>query len=72
MYGNFIQNVVDFLIVAFCIFVFIKMTNRLFHHKKEEAKEEVVTKSDEVVLLEEIRDLLKEDKKAVKKANKKS
>ena len=70
MYGNFIQNVVDFLIVAFCIFVFIKMTNRLFHHKKEEAKEEVVTKSDEVVLLEEIRDLLKEDKKTVKKQTK--
>ncbi len=69
MYGNFIQNVVDFLIVAFCIFIFVKMTNRLFHHKKEEAKEEVV-KSDEVILLEEIRDLLKEDKKTVKRQTK--
>lgn len=60
-YGSFIQNVVDFLIVAFFIFVFVKIINNLF--KKEEPKEEVKqTKSDEVLLLEEIRDLLKKKK----------
>ena len=64
-YGTFMQNVVDFLIVAFCIFVFIKIINKL--KKKEVKKEEVAKKSDEVVLLEEIRDLLKANKKEVKK-----
>lgn len=61
-YGSFIQNVVDFLIVAFFIFVFVKIINNLF--KKEESKKEEVkpTKSDEVLLLEEIRDLLKKKK----------
>ena len=66
MYGNFIQNVIDFLIVAFCIFIIVRGVNRIskkaeaLRKKKEdeEAKEEE-TKSDEVVLLEEIRDLLK-------------
>ena len=56
-YGSFIQNVVDFLIVAFFIFVFVKIINNLF--KKEEVKP---TKSDEVLLLEEIRDILKKKK----------
>ena len=56
-YGNFLQNVVDFLIVAACIFVIVKTMNKF--KKKEEPKEESPKKSDEVVLLEEIRDLLK-------------
>lgn len=55
-YGNFIQNIIDFLIVAFCIFTFIKMTQK-FSRKKEE--EEETKKREEVLLLEEIRDLLK-------------
>ena len=58
-YGNFIQNVVDFLIVAVCIFFLIKTINKF--KKKEEPKEEAPKKSDEVVLLEEIRDLLKKN-----------
>ncbi len=63
-YGIFIQNVVDFLIIAFCIFTVIKMINKLSHHKKEEEKvEEEVVLSDEVLLLQEIRDLLKSNKK---------
>lgn len=64
-YGNFIQNIVDFLIVAFCIFIFVKVINALTHkaHKKEEKKEEAPKKSDEVILLEEIRDLLKKKNK---------
>lgn len=61
-YGLYIQSVVDFLIVAFCIFLFIKAINRLQNLKKKDKKEEVkeeIKKSDEVLLLEEIRDLLK-------------
>lgn len=58
-YGSLIQNIVDFLIIAFCIFVFISIINKFFN-KKEEVKE-VAKKSDEVVLLEEIRDLLKKE-----------
>ncbi len=60
-YGEFIQNTVDFLITAFCIFVMIKIVNKIFN-KKEESKDEPKepVKSDEVKLLEEIRNLLKE------------
>lgn len=64
-YGNFIQNVVDFLIVAFCIFIFVKIINKL-HKEPEQTKEQeekTKVKSDEVKLLEEIRDLLKKDLK---------
>lgn len=57
--GNFIQNVIDFLIIAFTIFLVIKFMSK-FNRKKEEIKEELPPKkSDEVILLEEIRDLLK-------------
>ncbi len=57
-YGTFIQTVVDFLIVAFAIFMVIKAMNRL--KKKEEAKPAAPPKpSEEVVLLTEIRDSLK-------------
>ena len=61
-FGIFIQNIVDFLIIAFCIFIAIKIINKLT--KKEEPKEEIKepTKSDEVKLLEEIRDLIKKKK----------
>lgn len=64
-YGNFIQNIIDFLIVAFCIFMFVKIINTLTKKakKKEEKKEEAPKKSDEVILLEEIRDLLKKKNK---------
>lgn len=57
-YGMFIQTIIDFLIISFCIYMMIKLFDRF--KKKEEIKEESVTKkSDEVLLLEEIRDLLK-------------
>ena len=66
-YGAFIQTVVDFLIVAFCIFTVIRMFERFKKKiaKKEEVEtvEEAPAKSDEVVLLEEIRDLLKKNSK---------
>ncbi len=56
-YGLFIQNIIDFLIIAFSIFIFIKLISKLTH--REENKKEEPVKSDEVKLLEEIRDLLK-------------
>ncbi len=64
LYGNFIQNIIDFLIVAFCIFIFVKAINTFTAKakKKEEVKEEEPVKSEEVLLLEEIRDLLKKKK----------
>ncbi|MCL4148725.1 UNVERIFIED_CONTAM: hypothetical protein GTU68_012301 [Idotea baltica] len=54
-YGSFIQNLVDFLIVAFAIFMMVKVINSL--KKKEEAAPSTPPKQE--VLLEEIRDLLK-------------
>ena len=62
-YGQFIQNIVDFLIVAFCIFLMLKGINKL-NRKKEEpapAPEEPKGPTQEE-LLAEIRDLLKEKK----------
>ncbi len=59
-YGTFIQNIVDFLIIALCIFMMIKILAKF--KKKEEVKPEPVKESEEVVLLREIRDLLKENK----------
>ena len=57
-YGMFINTIIDFTIVAFAIFMMIKALNRL--KKKEEEKPATPPKpSDEVVLLSEIRDLLK-------------
>lgn len=62
-YGQFIQNVIDFLIVAFCIFMLVKFVNKLSKiNKKEEIKKEEPKKSNEELLLEEIRDLLKTQK----------
>ena len=55
-YGLFIQTIVDFLIVAICIFAMIKFFERF---KKKEETNEVSKKSEEVILLEEIRDILK-------------
>lgn len=57
-YGMFIQNILDFLIIAFAIFMAIKFINSL-RKKEEEAPAEPAAPSEEVVLLSEIRDLLK-------------
>lgn len=54
-YGMFIQTIVDFLIIALAIFTVIRAMNRM-KRKEEEA---APAKADDVVLLEEIRDLLK-------------
>ncbi len=56
MYGSFIQNVVDFLIVAACIFFMIKVLSKF--KKKEEVKTKT-TVDENTLLLREIRDLLK-------------
>ena len=79
-YGNFIQEVVNFLIIAFCIFIIVKAINKLTENlekskekllKKDEKKKEEVpkkeVKSNEEVLLIEIRDLLKKQVKTTKK-----
>ena len=67
-YGLFIQNIVDFLLIALCIFLMIKFIAKItarFKKKEEEKEEEPEepAKSDETVLLEEIRDLLKDSAK---------
>jgi large conductance mechanosensitive channel len=60
-YGQFIQNVVDFLIVAFCIFLMLKGINKLNRKKEEPAPAEPAAPAGptQEELLAEIRDLLK-------------
>ncbi len=63
LYGAFIQNIIDFLLIAICIFFFIKAINKMkdkLAKKEEEKPEEKKPTSEE--LLTEIRDLLKEQK----------
>ena len=63
-YGDFITAVINFVIMAFVLFLLLKFVNKVLTvNKKEEKKEEVIAKSDEVLLLEEIRDLLKKKNK---------
>lgn len=62
-YGAFIQNVIDFLIIAICVFILTKIVEGLNRKKEKIEEEQVEVKKDEqIVLLEEIRDLLKEKK----------
>ncbi|MCE0492335.1 large-conductance mechanosensitive channel protein MscL [Pantoea sp. Mb-10] len=62
-YGNFIQTVFDFIIVAFAIFIAIKLMNKL--HKKKEVEKPAPKPTNEEVLLTEIRDLLKQQNNKV-------
>ena len=59
-YGNFIQVVFDFLIIALAIFMLLKAVNK-FKRKKEEAPEAPAAPPADVQLLTEIRDLLKKN-----------
>lgn len=66
-YGLFIQNIIDFLLMAFCIFIIVKVFNSLKDNLdkrgekvQDKSNVEVQEKSNEEKLLEEIRDLLKE------------
>ncbi|MBR0258684.1 MAG: large conductance mechanosensitive channel protein MscL [Prevotella sp.] len=56
-YGQFIQNIIDFLIIAFCIFLMIKAMNKM--KKEEPAAPEAPAGPTQEELLTEIRDLLK-------------
>ena len=64
-YGQFIQTIIDFIIIAFAIFMGIKAVNRLKREDNvtEEAPAEPPAPSKEEVLLSEIRDLLKQQNK---------
>jgi len=59
-YGNFIQNTVDFLIVAFCIFLMLKGINNLNRKKAEPEAPAAPAGPTQEELLAEIRDLLKQ------------
>ncbi len=60
-YGSFIQNIIDFLIIAACIFAFVKFVNKLTNLNKVEVKEEPKKEepkvAEDIKLLTEIRDL---------------
>jgi len=56
-YGNFITIAVNFLILAFIIFMMVKQVNKL--RKKEEAAPAVAAPPEDIALLREIRDSLK-------------
>jgi large conductance mechanosensitive channel len=56
-YGQFIQNIIDFIIIAFCIFLMIKAMNKL--KKEKPAEPEAPAGPTQEELLAEIRDLLK-------------
>jgi large conductance mechanosensitive channel len=60
-YGQFIQNIIDFLIIALCIFFIVKLLSKFKKKKAEEPKAAIAPTSEEL-LLTEIRDLLKEKK----------
>lgn len=55
-YGSFIQNIIDFVLIAFCIFVAIRIIGKFTRKEKQEA---TPAKSAEIVILEEIRDAIK-------------
>ena len=57
-WGHFLTSIINFLIMAFVLFLMLKFVNKLMNLRKKEAAK----KSDDVILLEEIRDLLKKSK----------
>ena len=65
-YGSFIQSVVDFLIIAICIFIMVKIVTNIRKKADKklglEPKKEEKKKDEQVMVLEEIRDLLKQNK----------
>jgi large conductance mechanosensitive channel len=58
-YGQFVQSVIDFVIIAFCIFLMIKGMNKLNRKQEESAAPEAPKGPSQEELLAEIRDLLK-------------
>ena len=62
-FGAVIQAIIEFLVIALCVFLIVKLANKLMNIKKKpEPKEEAPSKPEDIVLLEEIRDLLKKHK----------
>ena len=61
-YGDFITAVINFVIMAFVLFLLLKFVNKLTSIGKKKTEEAPAKKSEEILLLEEIRDLLKEKK----------
>ena len=62
-YGMLIQNLINFVIIAFCLFLMVKVMNKLKNPKPvEEAPAVPAPKPDDIQLLEEIRDLLAKEK----------
>ena len=59
-YGQFLQNIINFLIICVCVFFIVKVINKLM--KKEEAVKPAPKPTPEEILLKEIRDILKENK----------
>lgn len=57
-YGAFIQEVINFLIIAWAIFIVVKAVNRM-HRKREEAPAAPAAPPEDILLLREIRDSLK-------------
>lgn len=57
-YGTFIQNIIDFLVIAFVIFLMVKAMNKM--RRKQEVAEVAAGPSNEEVLLTDIRDLLRD------------
>lgn len=62
-YGQFLQAIIDFLLIAVSVFAIVKMINKIREkfEKKEEQEAAPPAPSNEEVLLTEIRDLLKKD-----------
>lgn len=56
-YGVFINNIINFLIVALCIFILVKFINKI--SPKKEEKKEAQKKADDIILLEQILEELK-------------
>ncbi len=61
-YGNFIQNIVNFIIIAFCLFMVVRSINKFKAsiEPKKEVKKEEVKQSDELKALNRIIELLEE------------
>ena len=63
LYGDFITSVINFLIMALVLFMLLKVVNGIMAIGKKAKEVEEAKKSDETILLEEIRDLLKKKTK---------
>lgn len=62
-YGDFITSVINFVIMAFVLFMLLKVFNKISSIGKKKEAEEEEKKAEDIALLEEIRDLLKKNNK---------